>query len=136
VYEVATPKPDIRTYDSAPPAVRKLFDIHGARALCMGHTHRPWGIWDEGPAPGGGTEPRFHGNSGSWCPAFRDQDCTERVLARRPLLMLSSNGEALWGGQCWWDGEALTPEPGAAREEPAREMSGTEAVHAEMQAGA
>lgn len=111
IYEVFMPKPDIRTYDSAPPTVKKIFDIHGARAICMGHTHRPWGVWDEDPAKG----PRFHGNSGSWCPAFHDKECTEPVLARRPLLLLTSDGDALTGGLFWWDGRALVAEEGATR---------------------
>src|SRR5262249_14709731 len=100
LYELATPKPDLRTYDSARPEVRQLFEIPGARAICLGHTHRPFGHWDGGP------EPRFYGNSGSWCPAFHDQHCTRPVLSRRPLLLLTSEGDALWGGLHWWDGEA------------------------------
>jgi UDP-2,3-diacylglucosamine pyrophosphatase LpxH len=107
-YELGTPKPDLRTYDSAPPGVRELFAIHGARAVCMGHTHRPFGHW-EGEAP-----PRFWGNSGSWCPAFRDQLCTDPVLTRRPLLVLTSEGDALSGGLHWWDGHTLTAEPAEA----------------------
>jgi UDP-2,3-diacylglucosamine pyrophosphatase LpxH len=112
IYEIATPKPDLRTYDSAPHTVRTLFEIHGARAICLGHTHRPFGAWDDGdPA-------RFYGNSGSWCPAFRDQLCTQPVLARRPLLVLTSEGGEMWGGLHWWDGEALAPEQSTARAEP------------------
>ena len=110
IYEIVTPKPDIRTYDSAPPTVKQLFEIHGARALCMGHTHRPWGVWDDTSG-----EPRFHGNSGAWCPAFRDVTCTEPVLPRRPLLLLTSEGDDLHGGLFWWDGTALHPEEGAVR---------------------
>ncbi len=77
-YERTTPKLDLRTWDSAPPRVKALFEIHRARAICMGHTHRPFAVWE------GGAEPRLYANSGSWCPAFRDQLCTEPVLARRP----------------------------------------------------
>jgi UDP-2,3-diacylglucosamine pyrophosphatase LpxH len=113
LYELIVPKPDIRTYDSAPPTVKQLFDIHRAKAICMGHTHRPFSIWEEGPAG-----PRFHGNSGSWCPAFLDQLCTQKVLPARPLLLLSSEGDALWGGLHWWDGQTLSPEEGSVRAPP------------------
>jgi UDP-2,3-diacylglucosamine pyrophosphatase LpxH len=109
VYEHATPKPDLRTYDSTPRAAEQLFAIHGVRAVCLGHTHRPSGVWE------GGDEPRFSGNSGAWCPAFRDQLCQEPVFPRRPLLLLTSEDNLLSGGLFWWDGTALCPEPGATR---------------------
>jgi UDP-2,3-diacylglucosamine pyrophosphatase LpxH len=112
LYELATPKPDLRTYDSAPPHVRQLFEIHGVRALCLGHTHRPFGAWDSDP------DSRFYGNSGSWCPAFRDQLCTQPVLTRRPLLLLTSEGDALWGGLHFWDGKDLAPEASTAKPAP------------------
>ncbi len=109
VYEWRTPKPDIRTYDSAPPAVKALLDIHEARALCMGHTHRPFGTWESG---------RFHGNSGSWCPAFLDQACTRPVLEKgRPLLLLTSEGDELWGGVHWWRQGVLVPGEGTTADE-------------------
>jgi UDP-2,3-diacylglucosamine pyrophosphatase LpxH len=131
VYELRTPKPDIRTYDSAPPAVKSLLDIHGVRAVCMGHTHRPFGAWEAG---------RFYGNSGSWCPAFLDQDCTQPVLDGRPFLRFTSEGDELRGGLCWWRGGAIVladeassppaalderaPEgPEASRESPRREAA-------------
>jgi UDP-2,3-diacylglucosamine pyrophosphatase LpxH len=109
VYERRTPKPDLRSYDSAPDAVRRIFAIHGVRAVCLGHTHRPSGAWEIDGAP------RFSGNSGAWCPAFRDAACTERVLPRRPVLVLTSEGEDLRGGLMWWDGKELVAEPGATR---------------------
>jgi UDP-2,3-diacylglucosamine pyrophosphatase LpxH len=104
-YELLTPKPDIRTYDSAPPEVLRLFDIHGVRAICMGHTHRPFGRWDAG---------RFHGNSGAWCPAFRDALCTEPVLPARPLLWLTSAEGELRGGLFWWRAGRLEADAGPA----------------------
>jgi UDP-2,3-diacylglucosamine pyrophosphatase LpxH len=110
LYEVVTPKPDIRTYDSAPPAVKGLFEIHDARAVCLGHTHRPYGVWEER-----GGLPRFYGNSGSWCPAFHDQDCTRPVLTRRPVLWLTGEAGEVVGGLHWWDGSELVPEAGAVR---------------------
>jgi UDP-2,3-diacylglucosamine pyrophosphatase LpxH len=113
LYEIFVPKPDIRTYDSAPPAVKRLFEIHQVRALCMGHTHRPSGVWEDR-----GGELKFHGNSGSWSPAFRDQQCTQPVLPARPLLLLTSEDGALWGGLHFWDGQALTADPAASREPP------------------
>ncbi len=113
VYEVVTPKPDIRTYDSAPPAVKGLFEIHDARAVCLGHTHRPYGEWEER-----GGLLRFYGNSGSWCPAFHDQDCTRPVLAARPVLWLTSEAGEVSGGLHWWNGSELVPEAGSVRERP------------------
>jgi hypothetical protein len=84
--------------------VKDLFSIHGARAVCMGHTHRPFASWE------GGAEPLLYGNSGSWCPAFRDALCADPVLPRRPLLLLKSEGGILSGGLFWWDGAALAPD--------------------------
>ena len=101
VYERTTPKLDLRTWDSAPARVKDLFSIHGARAVCMGHTHRPFAAWEEG------AEPLLYGNSGSWCPAFRDALCADPVLPRRPLLLLTSEGGILSGGLFWWDGAEL-----------------------------
>ncbi len=106
VYERVTPKPDPRSYDAPPESVRRLFAIHGVRAVCLGHTHRPSGAWERGDDGA----PRFLGNSGSWCPAFRDPACTDPVLARRPLLLLTSEGGALGGGLFWWDGRGLVAE--------------------------
>ena len=91
-YEVLTPKPDVRTYDSAPLRVHGLFDIHNVRAIAMGHTHRPFGDWKNG---------RFSGNSGTWCPAFIDVECTKPVLDGRPFLWLVADGPALTGGLRW-----------------------------------
>ena len=109
VYEVLTPKPDIRTYDSAPPTVLRLFSIHGARAICMGHTHRPFARWtDEG----------LYANSGSWAPAFRDQECTEPVLDARPLIWLTTDADALHGGLFWWREGVLRADPEQARPAP------------------
>jgi hypothetical protein len=102
IYEVLMPKPDIRTYDSAPAHVKQLLDIHDARAMCFGHTHRPFEEWDE--------RGRLYGNSGTWCPAFKDAACTIPVLTRRPLLLLTTEGEKLEGGLFWWKDGALEPE--------------------------
>ncbi len=90
VYEALTPKPELRDYDAAPPSVEKIFEIHDVRAICLGHTHRPSGKFRE--------DGRFIGNSGAWCPAFEDKECTKPVLSGRPLLLLTSEGEAFGGG--------------------------------------
>lgn len=108
-YEIRTPKPDLRTYDTAPSGVKDLFAIHGARAVVMGHTHRPSGRWEEGDPP------RFWGNSGSWCPAFRDQLCTDPVHAPRPLILLTRAEGHLSGGLHFWDGQTLTADPEGSR---------------------
>ena len=117
VYELLVPKPDLRSYDTAPASVKELFAIHGVRAVCMGHTHRPFGRWE------GDETPCFRGNSGAWCPAFRDQGCTEPVLPRRPLLLLTSEGDALHGGLFWWDGRTLAPDAEGTESPPARRES-------------
>ena len=104
IYEVVTPKPDIRTYDSAPPTVKQIFEIHGVKAMCMGHTHRPNGTWEGG---------RFSGNSGSWCPAFVDRDCTIPVLDGRPFLWLIADEDGLSGGLHWFRKGAIAPDPSA-----------------------
>ena len=106
-YEIAMPKPDIRTYDSAPPEVTRILDLHGVRAMCLGHTHRPFGIWDE--------RARFYGNSGSWCPAFLDVMCEKPILDGRPFLWLTTEGDRLWGGLHFWRDGAMVVEPGAVR---------------------
>lgn len=101
-YEVFTPKPDLRSYDAAPPRVSELFDIHGVRAIAMGHTHRPFGVWRDG---------RFSGNSGAWCPAFVDVACTRPVLDGRPFLWLVADGPTLSGGLRWLRGGRVTLDP-------------------------
>jgi UDP-2,3-diacylglucosamine pyrophosphatase LpxH len=113
-YEALVPKPDLASFDAPPPGVRALFDIHGVRALCFGHTHRPFGRW-EGE--------RFQGNSGSWAPAFRDPACLEPSHRARPVLVLSSDGGALEGGLYGWSWREgrLAPAPGAVRERAAIE---------------
>ncbi len=107
LYEVLTPKPDLRTYDSAPPTVRNLWHIHDAVAICMGHTHRPFSLWEED---------RYYGNSGSWCPAFHDQACTKPVLEDRPFLMLWSQAGDVHGGLHWLRDGAIVPEPEGVRD--------------------
>lgn len=110
VYELVTPKPDIRTYDSAPDSVLRLFDIHGVRAICMGHTHRPFARF---------TDKGMYANSGSWCPAFEDQLCTKPVLDGRPILWLTTDDDVLFGGLHWWRDGALVADPRASRAAPA-----------------
>ncbi|MFT3775573.1 MAG: metallophosphoesterase [Minicystis sp.] len=121
-YELLVPKLDLRSYDCAPERVPDLFAIHRARAVCMGHTHIPFGRWH------GEETPRFWGNSGSWAPAFRDPLCTDPVLPRRPLLLLTSEGDALHGGLFWWDGHHLAADPEGTRPPPARAKTPDEAT--------
>ncbi len=109
LYEVLTPKPDLRTYDSAPPEVRNLWHIHNAIAICMGHTHRPFSHWENG---------HYYGNSGSWCPAFHDHECTRPVLADRPFLMLWSAGGSVSGGLHWLRNGTIAEDPDGVRHIP------------------
>ena len=114
-YEILTPKPDLRTYDSAPPEVKNLWHIHGAVAICMGHTHRPFSHWErEG----------FYGNSGSWCPAFHDEACERPVLDGRPFLMLWTHDGDVHGGLHWLRSGAIQPDPDGVKEPPDRPSRG------------
>lgn len=56
---------DARAYGAATDArlraaAHRLCSLHGARGVVMGHTHQPFGRWEDG---------RFFGNSGTWAPA-------------------------------------------------------------------
>lgn len=115
-YEVVTPKPDLRTYDSAPPEVKNLWHIHDAVAICMGHTHRPFSHWEE---------EGFYGNSGSWCPAFHDQACTKPVLDGRPFLMLWTHEGVVHGGLHWLRDDRIQPDPEGVKEPPATSRTGS-----------
>lgn len=109
VYELLIPKPDIRTYDSAPESVLSLLEIHSVRAVCMGHTHRPFARF---------TDKGLYANSGSWCPAFEDQLCTKPVLDGRPVLLLETHPDddrSVFGGLYWWRRGELTADPDAVR---------------------
>jgi hypothetical protein len=110
-YETLVPKPAVESLEAPPPGVRALFEIHRVRALCFGHTHRPFGVW-EGD--------RFHGNSGSWAPAFRDAECLEPMARARPVLLLVSDGASLTGGLYRWSPREarLEPDPTGARSIP------------------
>jgi UDP-2,3-diacylglucosamine pyrophosphatase LpxH len=106
LYELLTPKPDIRTYDSAPETVLSLFDIHGVRAICMGHTHRPFARF---------SKKGVYANSGSWCPAFEDILCTKPVLDGRPVILLTTEGGQLHGGLHWWREGVLVADASGSR---------------------
>jgi UDP-2,3-diacylglucosamine pyrophosphatase LpxH len=101
LYELLIPKPDTRTYDTPPAEVRRLYAIHNVRAVCMGHTHRPLANWSDG---------QFWGNSGTWCPAFYDRECTKPVLDGRPFLWLVARGDDLSGGLRWLRNGVIAPE--------------------------
>jgi UDP-2,3-diacylglucosamine pyrophosphatase LpxH len=118
LYEWRYPKPDLRTFDAPPPGIVELFDIHQSWAICMGHTHRCFGRWEDG---------RFHGNSGTWAPGYLDRHCTRPVFDGRPLLLLTTEREAAglgWdrstaaGGLHWWRNGDWVAEPGATRDAP------------------
>jgi UDP-2,3-diacylglucosamine pyrophosphatase LpxH len=106
LYERLVPKPELRAYDANPPRVEQLFAIHGVRAVCLGHTHRPYAKWQEG---------RVLANSGTWCPAFQDLECTKPVLPERPCILLTTDGEALSGGLHWWKDGVLRADPAHSR---------------------
>lgn len=108
-YERFVPKPELRAYDAAPPRVEQLFAIHGVRAVCLGHTHRPYAKW---------LDDKVLANSGTWCPAFQDLACTKPVLAERPCLVFTTEGDALHGGLHWWSEGVLRPDEAHCRPAP------------------
>lgn len=93
-YEVLTPKlPLGETWRTVNRAARRIGKVHHARAVVLGHTHNPEGCFEHGV---------FHGNTGSWSAAFRDVACTKPLFEERPLVWLTTDGDAITGGLWAW----------------------------------
>ncbi len=90
-YELATPKPTLaETYDHIASVGQGIAEIYHARAVLFGHTHIPYGRWNDGV---------FYGNSGTWSAAFTDAACRVPVdPLGKPVLWLRGDGDALEGG--------------------------------------
>ncbi|MFT3771997.1 MAG: hypothetical protein QM820_41855 [Minicystis sp.] len=93
-YEIAVPKVDLdETWRRVQRVARRVGRVHRARAVVFGHTHKPEGAWENGV---------FHGNTGSWSPAYADLACTQPLSPERPLIWLRSEGDHLEGGLVRW----------------------------------
>ncbi len=98
-YELLVPKPPLDdTYRHTARCQREIARIHDARAVVLGHTHQAFAHWEDGV---------FHGNCGTWSPAFRDAECTVPLTDGRPVIWLRSAGDALEGGLYHWRRGAL-----------------------------
>jgi UDP-2,3-diacylglucosamine pyrophosphatase LpxH len=102
-YELAVPAPSMEAnYERIAARATEIAEIYRARAVIFGHTHVPYGRWEDGV---------FFGNSGTWSAAFRDMACTEPVDARgKPVIWLRDRGNALEGGLYRWDGARMLPD--------------------------
>jgi UDP-2,3-diacylglucosamine pyrophosphatase LpxH len=110
VYEVRTPKlPLDETWRRVNRAARRVAKIHKARAVVLGHTHNPEGVWDGDV---------FYGNTGSWSAAFHDIACTQPLFDERPLVWLTSDDDTrgkLRGGLfSWKDGRFVSRDQGGS----------------------
>jgi UDP-2,3-diacylglucosamine pyrophosphatase LpxH len=102
-YELAVPAPSMEAnYERIAAKAVDIARIYRARAVIFGHTHVPYGRWDDGV---------FQGNSGTWSAAYRDMACTEPVDVRgKPVIWLRDREGVLEGGLHRWDGQHLTPD--------------------------
>jgi UDP-2,3-diacylglucosamine pyrophosphatase LpxH len=100
-YELSVPKPSLDdVWRRVQRAARRVARAHKAKAVVLGHTHQPAGLWEDGV---------FYGNTGSWSAAYKDLECTQPLHEERPVVWLVSDGTAagkLQGGlKLWRNGE-------------------------------
>jgi len=100
-YELAMPKTRARDrWAGVDTRAQDVAQIHGAKVVVFGHTHHPYGRWEDG---------KFFGNSGSWSASYYDVACEQPVFPERPLVWIRSTGEHISGGLMAWTGEAFEP---------------------------
>lgn len=95
-YELSIPKPPLdEVWQRVQRAARRVARAHKARAVVLGHTHKPAGVWEAGV---------FYGNTGSWSAAYKDLECTQPLYEARPVVWLTSDGTTgkLRGGLVTW----------------------------------
>jgi UDP-2,3-diacylglucosamine pyrophosphatase LpxH len=96
-YELSVPKPPLdAVWQRVQKAARRVARAHKARAVVLGHTHKPAEVWDGGV---------FYGNTGSWSAAYKDLECTQPLSDARPVVWLVSDGTRegkLEGGLKLW----------------------------------
>lgn len=93
-YDRWGPRPCLaESWENVTNVMHRVAKIHHARAVIFGHTHHPFGAWNDGV---------FCGNSGSWSAAV----CTvtgELLIDERPLIWLKVHDDGeLEGGLYAW----------------------------------
>lgn len=111
LYDRLAPRPRLtESWERVTSVMQRIAKVHRARAVIFGHTHDPYGTWDEGV---------FLGNSGSWSAAVSTES-GELLVNERPLIWLETNdrGEISGGLYAWTRGtfEARVVRPGPEAE--------------------
>lgn len=121
-YELASPSRGLDdNYRRIAARARDIARIYGSRAVVFGHTHTPYGVWEEGV---------FYGNSGTWSPAMVDIESGAISAEHKPVLWLTAEDGALSGGLFRWDGTRLEPDPESISPVPVRRpREATPSVH-------
>ncbi len=111
-YELASPSRGLDdNYRRIAARARDIARIYNARAVIFGHTHTPYGVWEEGI---------FYGNSGTWSPSLVDIDTGAIAVEHKPVLWVTDDGQTLSGGLFRWDGASLLLDPEATSPVPTR----------------
>jgi len=112
MYDRLAPKPPLSdTWSRVGRVMRRVAQVHRARAVVFGHTHHAEGAW-EGDA--------FYGNAGSWSAATTDHHGNEIRIGPRPLIWLRVDERGdLYGGLYTWKAGAFEPRVVREREEEA-----------------
>ena len=88
------PKPRLaESWERVTNVMHRVAKVHHARAVVFGHTHHPFGSWNDGV---------FYGNCGSWSAAVSIES-GELLVNERPLIWLTTdNDDNLSGGLYAW----------------------------------
>lgn len=94
LYNRFAPKPRLaESWERVTNVMHRLASVHRVRAVIFGHTHQPFGRWNEGV---------FYGNSGSWSAAASTEH-GELLIEERPLVWLTTNDAGdISGGLFAW----------------------------------
>lgn len=111
LYNRFAPKPRLtESWERVTEVMHRIAHVHRARAVILGHTHHPFGKWNDGV---------FYGNSGSWSAAVSTEH-GELLVNERPLIWLTTDdaGNVSGGLYAWTRGvfeeRATQPRPATA----------------------
>ena len=98
-YDHFAPKPRLaESWERVTSVMHRLARVHRARAVIFGHTHHPFGTWNDGI---------FYGNSGSWSAAVSTEH-GELLVNERPLVWLKTNEDGdIDGGLYAWTNDTF-----------------------------